>query len=526
MPALVDASSPPRVSATVAPGNLGPTTASFTAPADSLLLAHVTLEATSNVGSDLEVTDTGGLTWSLLVSRDQSETIDGGYSAWWMAIAPSAASRTVSVDWSGPGGRGGTSGNNRPISLKVYVVTGADVDGTPVDTVTSANEGSSTVNSMTTTSVTPGANGLLFVGDFNYASLGGHQASSDLTQEAIEQDSTVWDSGGYTLDIMSGYKAVSSGVAATGNINAGGTGTAQHEWVQVVVREAAGGSVEEEASYSAASEFGSTFSAVATAAGSITAGVTAGAALSARAAASASITEAIEAGDTDAAIKAVLSAFAAQVSVDEQYAAIAQAVAAIQAGLEAGEEWAAIAAAEAGLTAGISVDATFSFASQSTQSAALSAGTHAAAEFLGAVSAFALLSSGVSAGDAFSASARISASISAGVTASASLSPILANDGIWTAATSLQAEFQSVSSSIASMSGASALQDAYDAVCAALASLTAGVVLGATFSASSSADISISGAVASVRAIRMSASVKSIGPSASVDPIRPKATLN
>ena len=244
-----------------------------------------------------------------------------------------------------------------------------------------------------------------------------------------------------------------------------------------------GGSVEEEASYSAASEFGSTFSAVATAAGSITSGVTAGAALSARAAASASITEAIEAGDTDAAIKAVLSAFAAQVSVDEQYAAIAQAVAAIQAGLEAGEEWAAIAAAEAGLTAGISVDATFSFASQSTQSAALSAGTHAAAEFLGAVSAFALLSSGVSAGDAFSASARISASISAGVTASASLSPILANDGIWTAATSLQAEFQSVSSSIASMSGASALQDAYDAVCAALASLTAGVVLGATFSA-------------------------------------------
>jgi len=265
--------------------------------------------------------------------------------------------------------------------------------------------------------------------------------------------------------------------------------------IHVVLLDAVGGA--EEGDYTAGATAAASFSAVASASGTLSAGISANSAFSGRAVALGAITEAISAGDTDAAAQAAERAFSAQVSTDAQYAAIAQAAAAIQAGLEAGEVWAAIAAAEAGLIAGTELGAAFSGETESAQTAALEAGTEAAAQFLGAVAAFGLLEAGASASDAFAAAARIGASVSSAAQLGASFTTASLNDAVFSTAASLQ--------------------DAYSAISVALAAINIGVVLDATFSSTSSADVSIVGATASVRAIRrMSATVRAIRPTATV----------
>lgn len=251
--------------------------------------------------------------------------------------------------------------------------------------------------------------------------------------------------------------------------------------------------------------------AIADASASITAGAQAGHALSARAAALAAITEAIEAGDTDAAAQAAARALSAVVTADGQYDAIAAAAAAIEAGLEAGESWAVIAAAEAGLTSGAAFSASFVSETSGAQIAALSAGTQAAADFLGAVAAFGLLFAGASASDAFAASAQISASVSAGTQAGDTFAVITGDSGSLIAASALQSAFASVAETIAFMSHGAAVSAAFSSMGVALATISVGVSLGATFTASSSVDVSILGATASVRAIRrMTATVRPI----------------
>jgi hypothetical protein len=115
------------------------------------------------------------------------------------------------------------------ISAKCYVLTGVDVDGTPVDSVTANNEGGSTTNNLTTTSVTPGATGLLIAADTDWQALGSFEASSDLTQ-----DTTTFAG---LVSVCDGYKVCTSGVGVTGNLNAAGSSAAQHKWCQIVVRE-------------------------------------------------------------------------------------------------------------------------------------------------------------------------------------------------------------------------------------------------------------------------------------------------
>lgn len=233
MAIAVDASTPVRFTGTP---NIADTltSASFTAPTDALLVLTMQCEAT---GSNLQytVSDSGGLTWTTRVEHTQSESITGGgHVSIHTARTTSSASRTVTITRTGTGGGNGT----RVMTAKLYVLTGVDVDGTPVDTVGANNEGGSTTNNLTTSSVTPGANGLLIAADFNYADFGG-SVSADLTYDAASPAST---QGPYNVDVLSGYKTVSSGVGATANIDAGGTASAEHNWVQIVVREAASGS--------------------------------------------------------------------------------------------------------------------------------------------------------------------------------------------------------------------------------------------------------------------------------------------
>jgi hypothetical protein len=225
VPAAVDGSSPARWTASVAPGG-STTSSSFTAPADALLVACVNHDGNSGGTDPFNVasfSDSGGLTWTERVRRAEAETTDGGTAIIWTARTTSSVSRTATLS------RTGGSASKR-VSCRLYVVTGVDVDGTPVDTVGANNEGGSGTNDLTTSSITPGATGLLFACDTDWNQLG-TLTSSDLTLDTADYAGEI--------SVASGYKTCTSGVGVTANLNAGGAAAAQHKWCQIVVRESA-----------------------------------------------------------------------------------------------------------------------------------------------------------------------------------------------------------------------------------------------------------------------------------------------
>lgn len=219
MAVAVDASSPVRWSGTPLHGT-GIASASFTAPANALLVVCVSWDGAASTDGPATVSDSGGLTWTAQVRRDITETTSGGGSGIFTARTTSAVARTVTVT------NGGSTGTMR-YSASCYVLTGVDVNGTPVDTVGVNNEGGSATNNLTTTSITAGATGLLVCCDTDWNQLGLF-TSSDLTIDTADYSTAI--------SVCSGYKAVSSGASVNGNLNAGGTAAAQHKWCQVVVR--------------------------------------------------------------------------------------------------------------------------------------------------------------------------------------------------------------------------------------------------------------------------------------------------
>ena len=229
MAIAVDASTPARWAADLA-NNGTQASASFTAPADALLVACISFDGDSvALHGGPTFADSGGLTWTQQVIRTNSETTAGGGSAIYTARTTSSVARTATL---GRDGAGSDSATQKQYSCKLYVLTGVDVDGTPVDTVGASNEGGSNTNNLTTSSVTPGANGLLICCDTDWNALGAYEASSDLTQ-----DTTTYTG---EISVCSGYKTCTSGVGVTGNLNAAGTSAAQHKWCQITVREAGG----------------------------------------------------------------------------------------------------------------------------------------------------------------------------------------------------------------------------------------------------------------------------------------------
>jgi hypothetical protein len=228
MAIAVDGSSPARWAGATASGT-GTTSASFTAPTDALLVACVSFDGDAATFGTFTYafSDSGGLTWTQRVARTNAETTDGGASMIYTARTTSSVSRTATFT---PTWTGNPSFLLRR-SVKLYALTGVDVDGTPVDTVTASNEGGSATNNLTTTSITPGANGLLIACDTDWFTLGVF-TSSDLTIDTADYAGAI--------SVCSGYKTCTSGVGVTANLNAGGTATAQHKWTQIVVREAGG----------------------------------------------------------------------------------------------------------------------------------------------------------------------------------------------------------------------------------------------------------------------------------------------
>jgi hypothetical protein len=228
MAIALDVSTPVRWTATPANG-VAMTSASFTAPSGAVLV--VTAEYDAGSGDTLSVTcaDSGGLVWTRQVERNSNETTTGGYSGIFTAITASSVSRTVTLTRTGDGG-----GSSLRASAVCYVFTGADTGGTLIDTVTANNEGGNTATPLTTTSLTPGANGVLVVACTDWNAKGA-MTSSDLKGIDSVVGSSHGDYAG-AVDVLDGWKTCTSGVGVTGNVQNGAAGP-QNKWVQIILRE-------------------------------------------------------------------------------------------------------------------------------------------------------------------------------------------------------------------------------------------------------------------------------------------------
>jgi hypothetical protein len=222
---LVDASSPVRFTGSTA-SNTNIDSASFTAPANSLIVLCIEHDGDSGSTGTLTITPSlttgSAITWIQQVARTLGETTDGGSSFIYTAIATTSEARVVRINsvWTV------NTGASRRRSAKIYVVTGATIGGTYIDTVGANNEGGSGTNNLTTSSITPGGTGLLFAADCDWNQLG-TMTSSDLTLDTADYAGAI--------SVADGYKTTTSGVGTTANLNAGGTGGAQHKWCQITI---------------------------------------------------------------------------------------------------------------------------------------------------------------------------------------------------------------------------------------------------------------------------------------------------
>lgn len=211
----VDASTPVRFSGAPAEG-VPITSASFTAPANSVLIACVHGDDNS-VPLTFTVADTGSLQWTLRASRGLADAgaVDGHASVY-TAVTTSAVARTVSVT------RVEDSLGTDEISAKVYVVTGAST-ASPVATV---GEGSSGSNSITPTLFNASPNGsYAFVCGTDWNS-NGVPVSSDLTVDGSDQTG---------ISSLAGYKQLTTSGAQTGNLDAAGAAAASWNWVALAI---------------------------------------------------------------------------------------------------------------------------------------------------------------------------------------------------------------------------------------------------------------------------------------------------
>ncbi|MEU4226239.1 hypothetical protein AB0F17_18225 [Nonomuraea sp. NPDC026600] len=208
MALLVDASTPAIVT-----GTTPKATASFTAPADSLLVA---LCASNSGGVTHTVTNSGtGLTWT---SRSKHGSPDSGAFVAavevFTAPAPTSAARTVTLT---------SSNGGDPLALKVLVITGADL-ASPVGQV---GEGHSTTSNLTAAVYTSSVAGSRAVGIASDSLQSGSPTSSDT--------GFAWD----TVSEMSGiavHKAADTATASTAvTLNFNGSGSREWNWVAVEI---------------------------------------------------------------------------------------------------------------------------------------------------------------------------------------------------------------------------------------------------------------------------------------------------
>jgi len=211
----VDAATPAMVTSSSA-STL--TTASFTAPAGSLLVACVHSDGTMThaVGNNGTA-----LTWTLIARQSRASTGTGSAAAF---VAPVSTLRSgLTVTWTGSFAD--------DVGFKVYVVTGADL----ADPVGAQAAGTSTQNVLTTTAITTEkASSLGFIVADEFGT-DGTTTSPDLTA-FFNYDVVGRIAGG------SGYKRLgAAGTGATFTLDMAGTATADWNWVAFEIRGAGTG---------------------------------------------------------------------------------------------------------------------------------------------------------------------------------------------------------------------------------------------------------------------------------------------
>lgn len=215
MAIAVDASTPAR-----ATGNTtqAVTTATFSPPANSLLVACTSASAGSNSDPTVAITDNnGGFTWTQVGRASKTSTsstgISGGVAS--IHVAPLVAGATnLSVTATQTNG-------SSPTSLKIYVLTGTLLSGTTFD---GSTIGFSTANDATTTAFTSTSTaGLLVVSATEWTAPGTAPTSADTTYDAYTQSTN--------LDGLSGYRAITAIASQTADLHCAGTSAAQ--WLYV-----------------------------------------------------------------------------------------------------------------------------------------------------------------------------------------------------------------------------------------------------------------------------------------------------
>lgn len=224
-----DASSPARFTGTPANG-VNITSASFTPPAGSLLVANVSADTNGSTDNITISVSGGSLTWTNRVERDPGDAGgSAGHASIWTAVQPSSVSTTVSVQ------RTAGNGSTLRISCKVDVWTGIDTT-TPTG---ATGEGSSTTNNLTPNVYTSTVNNSRGVG-----------CATDWMQLGTPTSTDTADAADYAgaISVISVYKAAdtaTSGSTVTMNFDAGGTGTADWNWVALELLPSSGASTQD-----------------------------------------------------------------------------------------------------------------------------------------------------------------------------------------------------------------------------------------------------------------------------------------
>lgn len=202
MPIAIDASSPAVVT-----GFSSAVSASFTAPADSFLVALSAF--TAGIGTNSIVNSGTGLTWTL---REVSSTYDAMPSIF-TASAPVSVARTVTAQTTTP---------SALVALKLLVVTGADLTA-PVGAV---GAGDSTTQNLTAAVYT--------------STVAGSRAVGIATDSVGNATPTSSDVGfGFELDYtgVAVYKATDTATPGSGvTLNFNGTGASRNwDWAAIEI---------------------------------------------------------------------------------------------------------------------------------------------------------------------------------------------------------------------------------------------------------------------------------------------------
>ena len=189
------------------PGTQAVTTATFTAPAGSLLVAHGAVYRESSTTS--ATVSGGSLTWTLRSSRAFGGFDFYGYIGVWTAPVPTPQTLSVSISATG----------QFSASLKVWIVTGADVDA-PVG---ATNSGQTTTRNATVNAYTATRDGSL-----GFCTV---QDWGDIDGTLVSNDPGWIGTGNYVLALYKDSPAqAGQTVTFHMNISGGFGGSAEWHW--------------------------------------------------------------------------------------------------------------------------------------------------------------------------------------------------------------------------------------------------------------------------------------------------------